>query len=335
MPDPVSAIVGGAGLLGSVISSKSSSDAAKTAASSADAAAQLQYQMYQQQREDLAPWREAGAGAINALWGTPAKPEQVTQGAPIYGTPTGAAATQQQQVYGSVPPGYTGEIMPYNPSEPWTGAGGGINTPYYNQQGQVVFPANYGTSALEGVNQIIGYQPSTTTPATAGTTGLIQGGPGEFTESPSYQFALSEGQKGIQRAASATGRLGSGAYLKDATSYAKNLASEEYQNFLNRYYQSLEPYFRIAGLGTSTANTLSSAGQNYANQASGYTAQAGQAQAAGQLGVGNTLANTLNWGGQQYANYNYMNQLQNQNALGNYWQGNSYNPYQMNSMGWL
>lgn len=113
---------------------------------------------------------------------------------------------------------------------------------------------------------------------------MIEAGPGEFKESPSYQFALEQGQQGIQRAASATGRLGSGAYMKDATKYAEGMASQEYGNFLQRYYDSLKPYQSLAGLGQVSAgqqaniNTLTGQqiGQNYL--------AAGEARAAGTLG---------------------------------------------------
>lgn len=334
----VGAIAGGT-IMGGLISSKGASDAAKTAAKSSDAAAQLQYEMFLQQREDLAPWREAGTGALNALWGTSARPEQVIKGAPIYGT-AGAG-----QAYGQTGPWYDQSIIQGADGQLYqkVNVSGDDYNPVYIPVGQPT-PMGGTTYYPMGGQMITGYQPDTIIPATPGTQGLIQKGPGEFTESPSYQFALSEGLKAQQRAASATGRLGSGAYLKDATQYAKNLASEEYQNFLNRYYQSLEPYFRIAGFGTSTANALQSASQNYATQAGNYMTQAGQAQAAGQLGQGNTLANMFNWGGQQAGNYLYQQQLQKYMPPGMmfpaYGGVNSttygyMSPNQMNQMAWL
>jgi len=63
-----SAIIGG-GL--SYLSSKEQSSAAQSAAntqaSAADRASQLQYQMFQENRSDLAPWREAGGRSLAEL----------------------------------------------------------------------------------------------------------------------------------------------------------------------------------------------------------------------------------------------------------------------------
>lgn len=65
MPDPIST---GAAILGSsVIGAGASRSAANTQAAAADRAAELQRQQYEQQRQDLAPWRAAGETALNKL----------------------------------------------------------------------------------------------------------------------------------------------------------------------------------------------------------------------------------------------------------------------------
>lgn len=71
--------------------------------------------------------------------------------------------------------------------------------------------------------------------------GAVDAGPGEFTESPGYQFTLGEGQKAIERSAAARGMSQSPATQKALAQYATDLASKEYDSFLNRYYQSLVP----------------------------------------------------------------------------------------------
>jgi hypothetical protein len=319
----VAVAVAGAAVVGGVIASQGQQSAADTMAGSAENATQLQWAQYQQQRADLAPWTQAGAGAINALWGTPGTPEQTIQGAPIYGpaggTGTGAGAENQGGSWG-IEMQYDWES---NSMKPVT----------------VHYPPGESTAsaAIGGQQQVItGYQPSTTIPATPGTTGMIQAGPGQFKESPSYQFVLGEGQKGIQRAASATGRLGSGAYLKDATKYAEGLASTEYDNFLRRYYESLNPYLALAGMGQlSATNTANAAGQ-YGQSVGQNALYAGQANAAGQLGQANTWANVANWGGQQAGNYLAYNQLQNGQYSGVNSPNYGYmNPNQINAMTWL
>ena len=66
MPDPVSAIVGSA-VLGTGASLYGSSQAAKAQKDAANQANATQLQMYNQQREDLAPYSEAGTEGLNAL----------------------------------------------------------------------------------------------------------------------------------------------------------------------------------------------------------------------------------------------------------------------------
>lgn len=74
------AIIGaGASLLGGIIGGNSAKSAAKSQLQAARESNALQSQMYQQQREDLAPWRQAGSNAldqINALLQNPSSVEQ-------------------------------------------------------------------------------------------------------------------------------------------------------------------------------------------------------------------------------------------------------------------
>jgi len=141
--------------------------------------------------------------------------------------------------------------------------------------------------------------------------GMIGAGPGEFKESPSYQFALSEGLKGQQRAASATGRLGSGAYLKGATRYAEDLASTEYDNFLRRWYQSLTPWQSMAGLGqTAGAQTGANALATGRGMGASYL-YGGEAKAGEYMNYGNIGADFMSGLSQNYLYDYYRNQAGN------------------------
>ena len=60
------AVVGGS-VLSSVVGSAASDRATRAQRSAAMQANDLQWQMFQQQREDLAPWRQAGNEALNKL----------------------------------------------------------------------------------------------------------------------------------------------------------------------------------------------------------------------------------------------------------------------------
>lgn len=83
-----------------------------------------------------------------------------------------------------------------------------------------------------------------------------------FTQSPDYQFALSQGQGALDRDAANRGSLYSGGHTTDVLNFAQGLASQNYNNYYNRLAG-------LAGVGQTSANQLGYAGQNYANGVSG------------------------------------------------------------------
>lgn len=179
------------------------------------------------------------------------------------------------------------------------------------------------------------------------TAGLSEGGryatpfsQTNWQQSPGYQFRLSEGLKALDRQAAARGGLISGAALKAAQGYGQNLASDEYQNAFNRYYNErnnmLAPLQSLAGIGQTSVNTLGNAAQNYGVNAANLAMTGGANQANAALQLGNIRAS-------QYGNIGAgINQAMNTdwgkigNTLGN-WFGSpsssykpdySGNPYQ-------
>ena len=122
---------------------------------------------------------------------------------------------------------------------------------------------------------------------------IIQRGPGDYTQSPGYQFRLSEGQKAIERSAAARGRALDPATMKALTRYGQDYATADYDNYLRRYYQSLTPYQSLAGVGMTGTGMVTTSGTNAANQISG--AQMANAANLGNLSLmsGNAQANTL------------------------------------------
>lgn len=135
----------------------------------------------------------------------------------------------------------------------------------------------------------------------------IAAGPGEFTADPGYQFRLEQGNKQLTANAAATGNLASGRTLKALTEYGQDYASNEYDKFINRFYQSLTPYQSLAGLGQTTAT-------NMGNQA----VATGNSVAAAERGAGNALASIYSQTGSNLSSLyqnsgnvmasNYMNQ---------------------------
>ena len=293
-----SIILGGAlGLMGSALSSSSAKKAAEAQYLAASEATALQREMWQQGRADMAPWLQAGQWAL----GTPGYTYQ-----PQYET-----VTRQEPVQPSF--------------------GDYVN--YYRQTGQRLQPGQGGYRDVTEqrllpapINPATGqpYAPGEAVPAT-GLVGMVERGPGEFVESPSYQFVREEGLRGMERGASAMGGLRSGRLLRGAGRYAADLASTEYDNFLRRYYASLAPYETLAGYGLTTAGQLGGLGAQYAGMGTNALLQGGQAQAAGILGQAYPYSQLANWGATNLLNYGMYNQPQN--ALAQYQQTGPYSYY--------
>lgn len=133
-------------------------------------------------------------------------------------------------------------------------------------------------------------------------------GPGSFIKSPGYDFRLKEGLNAIESSASARGNVLSGATLKALNRYGQDYASNEYQNFLNQYYQSLTPYQSLAGVGqTAAAQNAQNAMATGSNIAQN-TLAAGQAQASGAINQANAITGGINSGINNYLLWKYMGQ---------------------------
>jgi hypothetical protein len=159
-------------------------------------------------------------------------------------------------------------------------------------------------------------------------------GPGSFRKSPGYKFAFEQGVNALDRSAAARGRLNSGAQDKALTRYGQGMANQEYDNFLNRYYQSLTPYQSLAGVGQTATSTTANMGQNAANSIAGIynnigntQLSAGDARASGYINQGNVMSNLANQAGQGMAWYAGQNQFPAFNSPASAQTGN-YGPVQ-------
>ena len=124
-------------------------------------------------------------------------------------------------------------------------------------------------------------------------TGLqkdIAAGPGEYTQSPGYQARLEEGQKAITNRASMHGNVLSGATMKAAARFGQDYATRDYDNFLNRYYQSLQPKQQLAQIGQASAAQVGSQGQQTAGMTGQAQQYAGESAAGGTMGAANIMA---------------------------------------------
>jgi len=102
----------------------------------------------------------------------------------------------------------------------------------------------------------------------------------QYQDSTGYQFRLNEGMSAITGSAAARGLLNSGATAKGLTQYGQDLATQEFNNYLNQLLGQ-------QASGLTSAYTTGQAGTAGGGTAGGYTYQGAQdtiANVAGGLG---------------------------------------------------
>ena len=115
-----------------------------------------------------------------------------------------------------------------------------------------------------------------------------------FTNDPTYQTLIQQGQRGVLGAASATGALRSGGAASAVAQVAPSVLNQAIQ-------QRIAQLSGLAQMGQGAAGQTSAAGQNAANQNSAAYANyggamQGLAQSNGQLNSVNPLLNSLGYG---------------------------------------
>lgn len=120
--------------------------------------------------------------------------------------------------------------------------------------------------------------------------------PAAFKEDPGYKFRLAEGEKAINRMASATGSFFSGERGKALVGYAGDMASQGYGDWWNRQRAERgDIYSRLAGMssqGQAGAAGTAAAGIRTGEGIAGTERYAGNAMAQGYLRQGEARAST-------------------------------------------
>jgi hypothetical protein len=199
---------------------------------------------------------------------------------------------------------------------------------------QAMLPGGSGGGSPETYN----VQPNTS----IGTPGMLAEGfdaekfaAGDWKD-PGYDFRMAEGQKALERSASARGSLLSGGALKSLTRYSQGVASDEYDKSFTRAFNTFNAndtnlfnrLSLLAGngqqatvqMGNLGANYAGSVGDNLARAAAAggeYATQGANARASGYVGAANawnrgagTMFNNIGdiWGsysGQPYEPFNF------------------------------
>lgn len=150
----------------------------------------------------------------------------------------------------------------------------------------------------------------------------------QFKADPGYAFRLSEGQKALERSAAARGGLLSGGTGKALQRFGQEMGSQEYTNAFNRYQAErtarLAPLQALTGMGQTTAQQVSNAGQTMASNVGEAIGSGAAARASGYVGAANALTGGLN---------TYLNYQQGQNTLAALQNRGQYTPGSYNFVG--
>ena len=349
----IGAAIGGAA---SLFGASRQAGAAEDAARAQERAAQAQIEYNRESRDlarsDVAPYREAGYTALDALMSMTGLPR--SQGYRDATSPPAAdpAATPPGPIPGrgveTPPPTWDGNT-PGRPSQygdyVWADLGDGVEGWRYDrwalpQSAQPEVTEVPPIAAYRGAHAAGGnrYNVSEIGPenvysggravryARPRTIGMNQGGyvqpnenPGgdesyRFQTDPGYNFRFNEGMRGLERGAAARGGLLSGGFGRAAIRYGQDYASNEYTNVYNRISN-------IAGMGTVPQQLTANAAMNYGNQAGMGALYGGYANASGQMAQGNIWGNAINGIGQDLAGIDWggllnRGQTGNQNVMG-------------------
>lgn len=166
-------------------------------------------------------------------------------------------------------------------------------------------------------------------PTAAGVPAQFSFDGSQLADTPGYQFALQQGEQGIDRAAAASGGINGGTQ-KALAQYDVGLAD---QNYNNAYSQQLGAYntnygnayntfesnqsntfnrlYSLINSGQSAAGTIAQAGTGFANAAGNAAVGSANAQAAGTVGTANALSSGLSGVGSSATNALLLQQLLN------------------------
>lgn len=90
----------------------------------------------------------------------------------------------------------------------------------------------------------------------------------DYQADPGYGFRLAEGQKALERSAAARAGLQSGSALRAAARYGQEMGSQEFSNAYQRFRDTQQlrrnALAGVVGYGPTSANAMTSSGQNYA-----------------------------------------------------------------------
>ena len=236
----VAVAIGSGAVVGAAASAYAGDKAADASKAGAQDSADTQRYMYDQTREDTAPYRNVGVSALNQL-------------AQLYGMPQQMNPAANDSISTAMPEG-----LPARPE------GEGMIAGMLQQ----AWDQKYGPQ-IEQFRQEQREAATPQTPATAAPNFS------NFYASPDYKFAFDEGMRGTEQVLAKRGLTGSGAELKALTRFGQGLATQHLGNYTNRLASlagvGQSATQQLGSLGVATGQGIGAAQQNAADaRASSY-----------------------------------------------------------------
>ena len=136
---------------------------------------------------------------------------------------------------------------------------------------------------------------------------------GDLYNDPGYQFQLEQGQRGLNTQAAASGLLGSGRALKEATQYGQGMAEGQFNNVYNRNFNTWnQENQNLSNLVNQGNNAYQGSFNRFGAENEALGNLAGQGQTAGTR-MGNLMLNM----GNQRADYRASRGEERSNLTGN------------------
>ena len=274
----VAAAIIGAGVLTAGAGVYSSNRASGQQQNAANQASATQLQMQQNAINQVAPWRNAGMGALaeyEQLLGLPitdmgagmSTPAPGAGGTSQAGNPLITGGRQSAGMPTNVTPGIPGQPSGQIPAVGQVAGGG---------QGPAIAPTAGGNPA-QNIQQWM-------------------------SQLPGYQFQLGQGTSAIENSAAARGMQLSSNNLQNLDQFSQGLAGTTFNQWLDRLNN-----MSTLGANASTGNATNI--MQSASNIGGYQIGAGNAAAAGTIGSANAIAGGVNNSMNNYLNYSMMQAL--------------------------
>ena len=262
--------VAGAGIAGS-----SANKAARFQADAADRATDLQREIFDINRTDFAPFREVGTGAIREL------------GRIFLGVDPSAATARSTQIQSLEDQlkAQSAELDQLT-ALPLGGFRSDRDNKRSDRDNKVFDPKRAQIANLQG--SIARLEGDLNTARNAPVEEITdENRLSSFFKSPDFTFRQQEGEKAINRAAAARGTFFSGQTGKALTQFGGDLASGEFNTFVNRLST-------LAGIGQSATTSGTQANLQSGQQIGQSLLDAGTARASGAAGVANAFSSGIN-----------------------------------------